>query len=368
MQILAIDIGGYTQDILLFDSSQAVENCFKMVMPSPATILAGKIKLATALKRPIFFTGINMGGGPSRKALQEHLKAGIKVFSTAGAAATFDDNIHEVARSGVTIIPDGEKPPIAKYMTIETKDLQLQIIENTLKSFDIKPNFDGIAVAVLDHGAAPPGMSDRVFRFQHLSLVVKDKKELNAFIYLADEIPSYLTRMRAVAESATGNVPILLMDTPVAAAIGSLEDRNVSKHLHKVVVNAGNFHTLVFHLQGNSILGFFEHHTSALSSEKIDRLIQRLVSGELTNEEVFNDGGHGCLVMESRNEIPFISVTGPRRSLLCNSKIKPYFAAPFGDMMLTGCFGLVRAFAYKMDVWRLEIEKSLMGSNCNVDQ
>ncbi len=367
MQILAIDIGGYTQDILLFDSSQPVENCFKMVMPSPTTILARKIKLATLSKQAIFFSGVNMGGGPSKKALQEHLKAGIKVFSTAGAAATFDDDIEEVARLGVTIIPDGDKPPIANYVPIETKDLQLSTIENTLRAFDIEPKFDGIAVAVLDHGAAPPEVSDRAFRFQHLRQIVSAKGDINAFIYLSNDIPSYLTRMKAVIQSAGKNTPLLLMDTPVAAAIGSLEDRNVSKHAHKIIINAGNFHTLAFHLQGDSILGFFEHHTGALSAEKIDRLISRLVSGELTNEEVFNDGGHGCLVVESRKKIPFISVTGPRRSLLCNSKLKPYFAAPFGDMMLTGCFGLVRAFAYKMDSWRQEIEKSFSDSNCNVD-
>ena len=35
MQILAVDIGTGTQDVLLFDSSRSPENCLKMVMPSP---------------------------------------------------------------------------------------------------------------------------------------------------------------------------------------------------------------------------------------------------------------------------------------------------------------------------------------------
>ena len=35
MQILTVDIGTGTQDILLFDSERTPENCLKLVMPSP---------------------------------------------------------------------------------------------------------------------------------------------------------------------------------------------------------------------------------------------------------------------------------------------------------------------------------------------
>ena len=35
MRILAIDVGTGTQDILLFDSSQPIENAFQLIMPSP---------------------------------------------------------------------------------------------------------------------------------------------------------------------------------------------------------------------------------------------------------------------------------------------------------------------------------------------
>ena len=40
MRILAVDVGTGTQDILLFDSSGPVENCVKLVMPSPTQIAA----------------------------------------------------------------------------------------------------------------------------------------------------------------------------------------------------------------------------------------------------------------------------------------------------------------------------------------
>ena len=61
MLILAIDIGGGTQDILLFDSLKTVENCVKMVMPSPTIALSQKIRAATTKKRSLLFTGVNMG-------------------------------------------------------------------------------------------------------------------------------------------------------------------------------------------------------------------------------------------------------------------------------------------------------------------
>ncbi len=360
MHLLAIDIGGFTQDILVFDSSQPIENCFKMVLPSPTTILARRIQSATKAKRDIFFTGVNMGGGPSKRALTEHLRTGVKAYATVGAAATFDDNIDEVARLGVIIVPDDENISTKNIEIIETKDLDLPKIEKALETFGVETDFDGIAVAVFDHGAAPPGTSDRKFRFQHLERVVNTKNELIAFAYLSGEIPSHLTRMKAVARSTTRHIPLLLMDTPVAAALGSLEDAEVARHNHKVVMNVGNFHALAFHLQDSSILGLFEHHTGKLTRSKTEKLITRMVKGDLSNEDVFNNNGHGCFIIEGRQKTPFISVTGPQRALMSGSKLKPYFATPYGDMMLTGCFGLVHAFAHKIEKWQEEINSSLI--------
>ena len=59
------------------------------------------------------------------------------------------------------------------------------------------------------------------------------------------------------------------------------------------------------------------------------------------------DGGHGAVLAAhaaSRDllALPLI-VTGPRRGLLAGSGLPLDYAAPHGDMMLTGCFGLLRA-------------------------
>jgi hypothetical protein len=80
----------------------------------------------------------------------------------------------------------------------------------------------------------------------------------------------------------------------------------------------------------------------------MENLLQRFASGSLTNQEIFDHHGHGALVYSSNpllldSEENNIIVTGPRRSMLNGSFLKPYFAVPFGDMMITGCIGLLAA-------------------------
>ena len=85
----------------------------------------------------------------------------------------------------------------------------------------------------------------------------------------------------------------------------------------------------------------------------------RLVSGELKSTEVWGEGGHGSLVLD-KGQKPFVAVTGPRRELLRRSQLNPYFAAPFGSMMLVGCFGLALGAAIKFPEWQKEIRKALL--------
>ena len=104
MRILAVDIGTGTQDILLFDSSKLLANCVQMIMPSPTAIIARRIYEATARHRPILFSGVTMGGGPSKRALAQHTKAGLAAYATAEAALTFHDDLEAVKGMGVTIL------------------------------------------------------------------------------------------------------------------------------------------------------------------------------------------------------------------------------------------------------------------------
>jgi hypothetical protein len=79
--------------------------------------------------------------------------------------------------------------------------------------------------------------------------------------------------------------------------------------------------------------------------------------------------GHGALVLRPTPDArPFLAVTGPRRSMLRgaalrwqNTEIRPYLAVPHGDMMLAGCFGLLRAYAANYPDAAEQIEQALAG-------
>ena len=360
MRILAIDTGTGTQDILLFDTSEVVENSVKMVVPSPTMRVAEAIGDATARRASILFTGVTMGGGPCTWALQRHLQAGLAAFATPDAARTFDDDLEVVADWGVCIAGEDEAARMDGVERIELRDLDLDALRDAFESLGVDPHIDGFALACLDHGAAPPGYSDRLFRFEHLRRVVEKRNDLLEFAFDREEVPSYLTRARALLISAGSNEPAVFMDTAPAAALGALEDPSVGGAERQVVLNLGNSHTLAFHLSGTRIYSLFEHHTGLLSREDVESLTRRLMAGTLTQDEVFDGGGHGVHYAEpAPTGDALVAVTGPQRGKLAGSRLRPHFASPHGDMMLSGCFGLLRAFAAKHPSFREEIEAAL---------
>ena len=360
MRILAIDMGTGTQDILLFDSATAVENCVKLVMPSATEIAARRIRHATAERRPILLTGVTMGGGPCHWALEDHLRAGGTAFATQEAARTFDDDLAVVAAMGVAVVSDDEAANIRGAEHIATRDLDLAAVRRALAAFEVPLDIDGLALGCLDHGAAQPGLSDRLFRFNHLRQVVQENNDLPAFAFLPDELPEYLTRARSMLSSVDIDVPTVFLDTGPAAALGALQDPLVAEQDEQVILNLGNMHALGFYLSGNHVHALFEHHTGLLETPQIEAMTEHLVEGTLTHEEVFDTHGHGVFYADERHaRDPFVAVTGPQRGKLRGSRLKPYFAAPHGDMMLSGCFGLVQAFAARYSTLRAPIEAAL---------
>lgn len=356
MRILAIDIGTGTQDILLFDSTQPIENAFQLIMPSPTMIAAGRIRRATAAKRAVALSGTIAGGGPCHWALEDHLKAGMPAFATHEAARTFDDDLSLVEKLGVTLVSDDEIAGLnAEHVTL--RDLDLAAIRAALGAFDVSGEFDGLALGCLDHGNAPPGYSDRLFRFDHLRRVVEARNDLRAFACLPEEVPEYLTRARSVLACADEGVPTVFLDTGPAAALGALQDPMVGEANWQVVLNLGNMHALCFHLQGTKIVSLYEHHTGEVTSEQIEDFTERLVQGTLAHEEVFGSKGHGVYYASERKSGGgyVVAVTGPQRGKLRGSRLAPYFAVPHGDMMVSGCFGLLWAFAEKWPEMRDEV-------------
>ena len=330
--MIVIDVGSGTQDILLYQPGKAIENCPKFIVPSRTQIVAAQIRKATELGEEIFLHGYVMGGGACALALKKHLKAGFKAYATPQVAVTFNDNLAWVENMGVVLCTDGPKNATPIWMgDIDTKSLR-----QAIEAFDLEypPK---CAVAVLDHGFSATE-SNRTIRFRHWEEFVMQGGDLRNLIFTQD-IPEVYTRMRAVREIMP---EAILTDTGTAALLGIMVDPLVKPYLDKgiLAINIGNSHTLVAAIRGGRVYGIFEHHTSMLDLDSLAKLIQRFQSAELTNTEIFDQGGHGAtLHPDMKQGWDFVAVTGPRRGMA-----KPfnwYEAAPYGDMMLTGCFGIL---------------------------
>ena len=353
MKILTVDIGTGTQDIFLYDSNLDIENGFKLVLPSPTMMIHRRLKQMLSGRSPLLLTGHQMGGGPSAWAIEEYARAGIPIYMTPSAATTLNDELDKVEVLGIKIVSEDESRQIKDVKHLELKDFDFELLSKTFADYGISlKDLNAIAVAVFDHGNAPADVSDRQFRFDYLDERIKAKNSLAAFAYLSNDIPKIMTRLQSVADSA-GNVPgpLVVMDTAPAAVLGATFDPVVTQQTQKIICNVGNFHTLAFRLGEQGIEGVFEHHTGEIDLAKLESFLRRLADSSLKHEDVFNDMGHGALmyideVFEFGKEAFDVVITGPRRSMFANNAIlKPYFAVPFGDMMIAGCFGLLAATA-----------------------
>ncbi|MCX5893705.1 MAG: DUF1786 domain-containing protein [Deltaproteobacteria bacterium] len=334
--ILALDVGGGTQDLFIWEPGQTVENAVKMVLPASTQILARRIARLSAAGRPIFLTGRLMGGGAIGGAVRRHLAQGLPLYATAQAALTCSDRLEVVAGWGVVLT---ETPP-PEAVSLTLGDVDLEGLGRVLGNFEV-PLPRHFAVAVQDHGFAPLE-SNRRFRFRYW------EEFLSRGGYLSDlafrQPPARFTRMLAVAESLPGAV---LMDTCAAGVRGALLDPQARDHLDTglMVVNLGNAHTFAALVRGRRLWGIYEHHTGLLDQAKLFDHLGRFRDGELSNDEVFADQGHGCAYAPDYpgdGPFAFTVITGPQRRL---ARGWPgVFAAPLGDMMLTGCFGLLEAY------------------------
>lgn len=367
MKILAVDVGTGTQDILLFDARLDVENAYKLVLPAPTMIVYRRIQQATRERRPVLLTGVTMGGGPSAWAAEEHAGAGLPIYATPDAARSFNDDLSAVEAKGIRVIAEDEARRLPEAVErLRLQDFDLATIRRTLESFGVSlDDLAAVAVAVFDHGNAPVEVSDRQFRFDYLDERIRAKNQLSAFAYLSSQIPLSMTRLQAVAASTGAlSVPLIVMDTAPAAVLGATFDPQVNTRLRVMIANVGNFHTLAFKLGPGGIEGVFEHHTGMLTQPRLEALLLALAGGTLQHIDVFDDHGHGALVY---NPQPLdiqggsLVVTGPRRNMLRSSALKPYFAVPYGDMMITGCFGLLAATADLLP----DLKEKVMGALLN---
>jgi uncharacterized protein (DUF1786 family) len=315
-----------------------------------------------------------MGGGPSHWAARDHVKAGNRLFATPDAAKSFDDDLDLIRESGIEVVSEDEAQSIhGDIRHIQLKDFDFPAIADALGGFGVSlEDLAGAAVAVFDHGAAPSGYSDRQFRFDYLAERLNPEDDgsiggrLSRLAFRRGEIPEEMTRLKAVEISAADlDAPLLVMDTAPAAVLGAALDQRVRARERVMIANVGNFHTLAFRLRDQQVEGVFEHHTGLVDRKKLDGLLTSFAAGNLVHEDVFGDHGHGALLYTQDphmlGEGPFdVVITGPRRNLMRRSSLRTYFAAPYGDMMLTGCFGLLAAAGDIFPELGQEIRASLM--------
>jgi len=369
MQVLTVDVGTGTQDIFLYDSRLDLENGLKLVVPSPTMIIRRRLQEATLRGEPVLLSGVIMGGGPNHWAAEDHVRAGLPLYATPEAARSFNDDLEAVREMGIQVVGEDEASRIrTPVQRIELRDFDFPAIAAALQEFGVDlRKVDAVAVAVFDHGDSPPGYSDRQFRFDYLDQRIREENRLSAFAYRREEVPAIMTRLQAVVRSAVDvDLPLVVMDTAPAAVLGATYDPRVNARDRVLIANVGNFHTLAFRMGAGGIEGVFEHHTGLIDLPKLEVLLQALAAGSLQHADVFEDHGHGALIYESRplildGEDFGVAVTGPRRSLMRNSSLRPYFAVPFGDMMIAGCFGLLAAVADLLPDFGEPIRNSLQG-------
>ena len=167
-------------------------------------------------------------------------------------------------------------------------------------------------MVVFDHGSPPLGYGNRKSLLVHLrQQVLGNQRDIVSFVYLAEEVPDYLTSLKAMAGTAGDEDSLLLMTTAEAAMLGSLEDPHVAAQQCKVVANLGNEHRLAFHPHRPTIWGIFDHHTHLLSQERLGQYLRDMVHGDIGSDAVWREQGLGSTVVQSSEDSGFLNLIGP---------------------------------------------------------
>ena len=348
MKVLAMDIGAGTIDVLLHETGESLENSVKMVLPSPTRVYARSVSQSNEKGMDLHIGGDIIGGGDLTSALKRHLAQGLQASMTPKAAQSIRNDPEEVRQMGIKISEDSELPAGFQGDRIVLEEVSPLKYEEFLRwQGETLLDVDVVAIAVKDHGAAPRGTSSRRFRMGKLEEALKRDPSTMGLAFTDASVPPYLTRMLSGIQASKRQLPdarVVAMDTSPAAIEGCLTDPSVAELDPVMAMNVGNGHTMAAIISGEMILGIVEHHTGMLDPEKLGRMLVDLAEGRLTNEGVYEDGGHGALYVEEPpglDGLEAIAVTGPNRSMMEDSGLGYVYAAPGGDMMMTGPIGLI---------------------------
>lgn len=334
--ILCLDIGSGTQDVFYYMPDRELENCPKFVLPSPAMQIGSRIMELNSAGENVYFYGRNMGGGFYR-VLKKSLENGLKAAIHPQAAYSLSDSPELLETIGLDITrncPHG-------YYPVYLSDYDPGFWRSFLAQAGL--GYPGLILACAqDHGFHPDS-SNRLGRFQlWKKFLIQSNGQIEKLVFSTP--PEEMTRLISLKESIGAGY---VADTGAAALLGALfvpETEKLSREKGVCVVNVGNSHTIAFLLYADRVHGIMEHHTGLLNGQKLWEQLKLFRQGRLTNDQVFKDNGHGCLVLETAAGMDFkpTFVLGPRRRILEGFDVD--FLCPGGDMMLAGCFGLLKGY------------------------
>ena len=288
--------------------------------------------------------------------MKAHLAAGHAFVATEEAALTFADDLDKVRALGARVVGEERRAELrgaparrARSRTCARGDLDAGGLRDALDAARRR-------AALRRRRRRRPGPRLQPARLQpRLPLrLLGGGRATSAgpsasLFYDAADAPADFTRLRAaaaLADELAGGGPALVADTGPAALYGALPDGVADA----VLVNVGNGHTICVVTLGGRLAGVFEHHTRPLDGPGSRTACAASSPATCDNDEVRDDGGHGAVLAPAGAAVdltglPFYRHRAAPRAARRQRRCRSSYAAPHGDMMLTGCFGLLRAFA-----------------------
>jgi uncharacterized protein (DUF1786 family) len=342
--ILAIDIGAGTMDILCYDPQEKMH--YKAVVKSPVRTLAANIAATTG---NLVVSGVEMGGGPVTETMIERAQtADVKISSHA--AATLHHDPARVKAMGIEVVSDEMVAALKNdtgYTPVTLQDIDAERIQQIVEGFGLAFEFEAVAVCAQDHGAAPAGVSHLEFRHNLFKERLDRSPYPHMLMFTPRTLPSEFNRLNSIARAAA-QLPtreVFVMDSGMAAIMGASLDPAARLHKTLMVLDVATSHTVGAVLTDGMLQASFEYHTHDMTLKRLEQLMQDLPEGNLSHAQILAEGGHGAYLREAPGggAVEAIVATGPKRRLLAGSSLQITWGAPWGDNMMTGCVGLLEA-------------------------
>ena len=339
-----IDIGAGTMDVLYFDDQTNV--CYKAVVQSPVQAVARQL---SEIQGNLVITGCEMGGGPVTQVLRDRARSD-RIVMSESAAATLHHDRDRVVEWGITIISDQDAETMRSQPDVNhfcLRDIDRNWLEQIIAGFQVPFSFDIVGICAQDHGVPPAGVSHLDYRHRLYRLNLDRTPQPHALLYSATQVPPTMNRLTSIARSAA-ELPaqeIYVMDSGMAAILGATMDMSARHKSNRLVLDIATSHTVGAAVEGDQLAGFFEYHTRDISLSRLEFLLMQLADGELTHEQILDEGGHGAYIRRAFGfkNTEIIVATGPKRKMVENSRLPIIFGAPWGDNMMTGTVGLLEA-------------------------